>query len=122
MVNDLLKQCQTAIANIDIQYQEKFKYLGHPSHFVYYLSPTYDKDTKGSNILSVSLVRKKAKYFSHLLLMFSKMIADHFQWNYEESLNKVASIHEEQNSVNDVEPTTNFEVITSNNGSSLVLL
>ena len=119
VVNDLLKQCQTAIANIDVQYQEKFKYLGHPSHFVYYLSPTYDKDIK---ILSVSLVRKKAKYFSHLLLMFSKMIADHFQWNYEESLNKVASINEEQNGVSDVEPTTNCKVITSNNGSSLVLM
>ena len=114
IVNANLQKVLMALSGIDGQYQEKFKYLSHPSSYVYYLSPTYGKDNKGTKCLSVSLIRKKAKHFSHLLLMFSKMIDDHFQWNYDNALNKISYEH-------DSEGILSPKVVTSNQGSSLVL-
>ena len=119
-VKENLQKVITAMQGIDVHYQEKFRYLSHPSKDVYYLNPIYNDNNKGSNVLSVSLIRKKAKHFSHLLLMFSKMLADHFQWSYEAALNKVAY---KTDSVNTKDMNSSKEnVVTSNQGSSLVLI
>ena len=120
IVKENLQKVISAMQGIDVNYQEKFRYLSHPSKDVYYLNPVYNDDNKGSNILSVSLIRKKAKHFSHLLLMFSKMLADHFQWSYEAALNKVAYKSETDN-IKDLNKTQG-KVVTSNEGSSLVLM
>ena len=119
-VKENLKKVLLAIQGIDGQYQEKFKYLSHPSSVVYYLKPIYDNT--GATISSVSLVRKNAKYFSHILLMFSKMIADHFQWSYEAALDKVVHCDETDNNRANNEAKDTVNVVASNDGSSLVLL
>ena len=119
-VKENLMKVITAIQGIDGQYQEKFRYLSHPSTDVYYLDPVYSDDNNGSNISSVSLIRKKAKHFSHLLLMFSKMLADHFQWSYEDALNKVA--YKEETEDTKALNQNQMDVVTSNEGSSLVLM
>lgn len=118
IVNNNLQKVTTAIRGIDGQYQERFKYLNHPSAYVYYL----ESSGKGSPRTNspVLLVRRKAKYFSHLLLVFSKMIADHLQWNYDAALDKVTYEYEDGDDQDGSIKTS--KVITSNSGSSLVLI
>ena len=107
-----------AIRGIDGQYQERFKYLNHPSYYLYYLAPS-ETNSRQTNP-PVSLVRRKAKYFSHLLLFFSTMIVHHLQWNYDAALDKVAYEYEDGDQ-HDISIKTS-KVIASNNGSSLVLM
>ena len=118
IVNDNLRKVAIAIQGIGGEYQNRFKYLNHPSADVYYLEPTTKKNGKDP----VSLIRRNAKHFSHLLLVFSQMIAHHFQWSYESSLDKV--VYEYENEGSDDHGSTDSEnsVITSNTGSSLALM
>ena len=118
IVNKNLGKVMAAMRGIDVQYQERFKYLNHPSHYLYYLEPSETSSRQTNS--PVSLVRRKAKYFSHLLLFFSKMIVHHLQWNYDAALDKVAYDYEGGDH-HEIDIKTS-KVIASNNGSSLVLM
>jgi len=117
VVNENLTRVLKAIQGIDGKYQERFKYLNHPSTYIYYLVPENKGSDSKDNFHPISLVRKKAKYFSHLLLVMSEMIAHHVHWSYEAALDKVR--YEGEIDKSSIISIKSSNVLTSNNRSSL---
>ena len=127
IVNQNLKKVRMAIQGIDASYQEQFKYLNHPTNYVYYLQDHSMEYSECESLSvpkrsSIFLVRRKAKHFSHLLLVFSKMIAHHFQWSYASSLDKVSNFDGDDNQSGGEPSEPHGGVVASNQGSTLVLM